>query len=65
MMNVHNLVSYLIGWNHLVLKWIDLDAKVAAINFPETGFRWNELGALAQKFYSDYEDVPFEGLQGR
>ena len=32
MMNVHNLVSYLVGWNRLVLKWIDLDAKGVVIN---------------------------------
>ena len=62
MMNVHNLVSYLIGWNRLVLKWIDLYTKGAAIDFPETGFKWNELGLLAQKFYSDYEDLPFDQL---
>ncbi|WP_342029947.1 ClbS/DfsB family four-helix bundle protein [Pseudovibrio denitrificans] len=62
MMNVHNLVSYLVGWNHLVLKWLDLDAKDAPIDFPETGFQWNQLGLLAQKFYSDYEDVAFDQL---
>ncbi len=62
MMNVHNLVSYLVGWNHLVLKWIDLDAKGKVIDFPETSFQWNQLGSLAQKFYSDYEDVPFDCL---
>ena len=62
MMSVHNLVSYLVGWNHLVLKWIDFDSKGAAIDFPESGFQWNQLGALAQKFYSDYEDIPFDEL---
>lgn len=62
MMSVHNLVSYLVGWNHLVLKWIDLDSKGDAIEFPESGFQWNQLGALAQKFYSDYEDIPFDEL---
>ena len=62
MMNVHNLVSYLVGWNHLVLKWIDLDAKGVVIDFPETGFQWNQLSALAQKFYSDYEDIAFDQL---
>ncbi len=56
------MVSYLVGWNHLVLKWIDLDSKGTAIDFPESGFQWNQLGALAQKFYSDYEDIPFDEL---
>ena len=62
MMNVQNLVNYLVGWNHLVLKWIDLDSRGDAIDFPETGFQWNQLGALTQKFYSNYEDIPFDQL---
>lgn len=61
-MSVHNLVSYLLGWNHLVLKWIELDAKGKPIDFPETGFKWNQLGALAQKFHADYDAVPFDRL---
>ncbi len=61
-MNVHNLVSYLLGWNRLVLKWIEKDAKGESINFPETGFKWNQLGALAQKFYADFSVVPFDQL---
>ena len=62
MMSVHNLVSYLLGWNNLVLKWIEKDAKGEPIDFPETGFKWNQLGALAQKFYVDYDAVPFGRL---
>ncbi len=62
MMSVHNLVSYLLGWNKLVLKWIEKDKKEENIDFPESGFKWNQLGELAQKFYSDYETVPFEQL---
>ena len=62
MMSVHNLVSYLLGWNNLVLKWIEKDAANEPIDFPETGFRWNQLGALAQKFYVDYDAVPFDQL---
>lgn len=62
MMSVHNLVSYLLGWNELVLKWIEKDKKNENIDFPETGFKWNQLGDLAQKFYSDYETVPFDQL---
>ena len=62
MMSVHNLVSYLLGWNNLVLKWIEKDAKGELIDFPETGFKWNQLGALAQKFYADFDAVPFDQL---
>ena len=62
MMSVHNLASYLLGWNSLVLKWIERDTKKEPIDFPDTGFKWNQLGALAQKFYADSEAVPFDQL---
>ena len=61
-MSVHNLVSYLLGWNKLVMKWIERDIRGEPIDFPETGFKWNQLGALAQKFYADFENVPFDQL---
>lgn len=65
LMSVHNLVAYLVGWNELVLKWCERKDQGLAVDFPETGFKWNELGALAAKFYSDYEDVPFSALLSR
>jgi hypothetical protein len=61
-MSVHNLVSYLIGWGQLVIKWNTLKDQNIAVDFPETGFKWNELGKLAQKFYSDYESIDFDQL---
>ena len=64
-MSVNNLVSYLIGWNELVLKWLDQDAKGKDIEFPEVGYKWNELGALARKFYEDYSAYSFEENRNR
>ncbi len=58
MMSVADLVAYLVGWNELVLKWLNRDTAGEPVDFPETGFKWNELGLLAQKFYRDYEAVP-------
>ncbi len=62
MMSIADLVAYLVGWNELVLKWLDRDAAGKPIDFPETGFKWNDLGGLAQKFYRDYEGVRFARL---
>lgn len=62
LMSVHDLVSYLVGWNELVLKWCERKDQGLAVDFPETGFKWNELGALAAKFYRDYENLPFAAL---
>lgn len=62
MMSIHDLVAYLVGWGQLVLKWEDRKSQGLEVDFPETGFKWNELGRLAQKFYADYEKDDFETL---
>jgi hypothetical protein len=64
-MSVADLVAYLLGWNTLVLKWLERDAAGEPIDFPETGFKWNELGRLAQKFYRDHDEVPYPELIAR
>ena len=58
-MSICNLLAYLIGWNELVLKWLSMDASGKTIDFPETGYKWNQLGQLAQKFYQDYSDLNY------
>lgn len=63
--SVSDLVAYLIGWNELGLKWLERDAAGLPVDFPETGFRWNELGRLARKFYADHEDIPYPRLLKR
>jgi hypothetical protein len=62
LMSINNLVAYLVGWGQLVLKWNDKKSKGLKVDFPETGFKWNELGLLAQKFYKDYEKENFKTL---
>lgn len=60
--SVSDTISYLIGWGKLVLKWYDLKSKNEAVDFPETGYKWNELGQLAQHFYSQYHSWPYDKL---
>ncbi len=62
LMSINNLVAYLVGWGQLVLKWNDKKNKGLEVDFPETGFKWNELGLLAQKFYKDYEKDDYKTL---
>lgn len=64
-MSINDLVAYLVGWGQLVLKWNDQKSKGLAVDFPETGFKWNELGLLAQKFYKDYEKEDFKTLNNK
>lgn len=61
-MSVRDLVSYLLGWNALVVKWIVRDAKGQPVDFPETNYKWNQLGLLAQKFYSNYKELSYYSL---
>ncbi|WP_462248862.1 ClbS/DfsB family four-helix bundle protein [Ekhidna sp.] len=58
-MSVSDLVAYLIGWGELVLKWNRKISNGEEVDFPETGYKWNELGQLASKFYGDYENLNF------
>lgn len=58
-MSINNLIAYLIGWGELVLKWVAKKELNEPVDFPETGYKWNELGKLAQKFYNDYQNDDF------
>jgi hypothetical protein len=61
--SVCDTLSYLIGWGKLVLKWYELKSKNKPVDFPETGYKWNQLGELAQSFQFDYKDWDFIDLQ--
>lgn len=64
MMSPGDLVAYLLGWNRLVLKWLDRDERGLFIDLPETGYRRNALGVFAEKFYRDYEQEEWVPLCG-
>ncbi len=61
-MSVCNLMAYLVGWGNLVLKWHAVFASGKMPDLPETGFKMNEMGRLAQKFYRDYENDNYQSL---
>jgi len=64
-MSVHDLAAYLLGWGELVLKWHARRAADQPVEFPETGFKWNELGQLAEKFYLDHASLSYPDLLAR
>lgn len=64
-MSIHDLLAYLVGWSELVLKWHAGKSVGESVDFPESGYRWNELGRLAQKFYADYADLSYPALMER
>ncbi|WP_020413751.1 ClbS/DfsB family four-helix bundle protein [Microbulbifer sp. SSSA007] len=60
--SVCDTLSYLIGWGKLVLKWYDLTSRGLKVDFPETGYQWNELGRLAHHFHRQYRDWSYKNL---
>jgi hypothetical protein len=62
-MSLCNLLSYLVGWGNLVLKWHRISSQGKMPDLYDTGYKMNELGRLAQKFYRDYENDDFQTLQ--
>lgn len=61
-MSARNLLAYLCGWAALVLGWHAAREKGEEPVFPAAGYRWNELGRLAQKFYRDHEPLSYPEL---
>lgn len=61
-MSVCDLLAYLVGWGELVLAWNRKTEQKKTVDFPETGYQWNGLGLLAQKFYKDHEGDSFASL---
>lgn len=61
-MSIHNLMAYQVGWHKTVLNWHEIEKVGRNVDFPAPNFRWNELGELAQKFYADYESLPYAEL---
>lgn len=60
--SVCDTVAYLIGWGKLVLKWQRLKSQGLPVDFPETGYKWNQLGLLADHFHQEYRDWQYEDL---
>lgn len=60
--SIHNLLAYLVGWGELLLKWHQNKKNNNHVDFPETGFKWTELGMLAEKFYNDYQSYEYDEL---
>lgn len=58
-MSPADLLAYLIGWHEQVLSWLAFADAGRAPDFPANGYRWNQLGELAQNFYDRHRSLPF------
>ncbi|MGB4778091.1 ClbS/DfsB family four-helix bundle protein [Microbacterium sp.] len=60
-----DLVAYLIGWNQQVLAWHARRAEGLPDELPAPGIKWNELGSLAQRYYSEHASDSWESLRAQ
>ncbi|HMS45050.1 MAG TPA: ClbS/DfsB family four-helix bundle protein [Alphaproteobacteria bacterium] len=57
-----DLLAYQIGWGNLLLGWDISETKGLQPLMPAPGYRWNQLGKLAQSFYNQYANLPIKEL---
>lgn len=50
-----NLLAYQIGWGSLALSWYKMGVDNQEFAMPMEGYKWNELGKLADHFHQKYE----------
>lgn len=67
-----DLIAYQIGWGRLLLSWDELETRSETVEIPAPGFKWNQLGWLANSFYQEQNEqtlqqllAQFEALQKR
>ncbi|MCL1090994.1 ClbS/DfsB family four-helix bundle protein [Shewanella profunda] len=60
--SVSDTAAYLIGWGKLVLKWYELTSHGLPVDFPDTGYKWNQLGLLAERFHQEYSQWQYADL---
>ncbi|WP_281223225.1 ClbS/DfsB family four-helix bundle protein [Photobacterium sanguinicancri] len=61
--SVCDTLAYLLGWGRLVMFWYEEKAAGRDVEFPADGYKWNQLGLLAQHFQHEYRDWSFLALQ--
>ncbi|WP_265521342.1 ClbS/DfsB family four-helix bundle protein [Oerskovia flava] len=65
LMSPADLVAYLVGWNQQVLTWHRRRTEGLSDEFPAPGIAWNQLGALAQRYYAAHQHDTWPILLGQ
>ncbi len=58
-----DVMAYQIGWGRLLLEWERVEAAGGEPEMPAAGYKWNQLGALAESFYQAYEESPLSEVR--
>lgn len=57
-----DLIAYQIGWGRFLLSWDDLETNGNTVVMPAPGFKWNQLGLLANSFYQEHHEQTLKQL---
>lgn len=60
--NPCDLLAYQIGWGRLLVGWYESGVKGEMPELPAKGFKWNQLGILANHFYAQHATNTYDEL---
>jgi hypothetical protein len=58
-----DIVAYQIGWGSLLVGWEKLELAGKTPEMPAPGFKWNQLGELANSFYEEQSKKSLQQLR--
>ncbi|MCP3675671.1 MAG: ClbS/DfsB family four-helix bundle protein [Gammaproteobacteria bacterium] len=58
-----DVLAYQIGWGKLLMSWEQLEKSGEVPEMPAEGFKWNQLGLLADSFYKEYSAFTLNQLR--
>ncbi|MBY0159792.1 ClbS/DfsB family four-helix bundle protein [Cytobacillus firmus] len=59
----HEMIAYQLGWLSLVMSWERDERAGIEVTTPAPDYKWNQLGALYQRFYQAYDGYSLEELR--
>jgi hypothetical protein len=58
-----DILAYQIGWGQLLLGWEKSERNGDVPDMPSKGYKWNELGKLAESFYKSRKHAALDELR--
>ncbi len=57
------IIAYQLGWLNLVMNWDRDEQAGKPVSMPHPQYKWNQLGAMYQSFYSTYSHYSLHELR--
>ena len=58
-----DVIAYQLGWGQLLLGWDSTELSGSTPDMPASGFKWNQLGELANSFYQAHNEKSLKQLR--